>query len=664
MQQIRRNANQAGLGPPVYSGSIAQQIQQNQNYAGLPYTPRAMGGPMDFGDSGVFNAAPGDWNSYNAAVEKMRKDSELKATGNMPSKFGPKPLTMAFIPFGGSAPQRGGGGGGGGGRMGPPSDKKISTLGPRTTTDYVNKHGGLSPQRPSMLDAEYAKGNLTNPRVTDWMNNQPPAAAPGGPAPTQMMAGAGAAVGGAVGGMVNDAMPDQKALTPMAKGGAMHPGKKPYLVGEEGPELIFPRADGSGFVLPHDVSKQVLPMLPKGGTKPRAVGGPMELRTPSARFAGMTGPSGTGFAMTQTPSQQAMPMTMQDAGLAMLPGDRMIADDGFAVDLPALAAGGNESMPMMPDVVSGPWASPAMPVDSRQIGPNVQNQFSRLMAEGAMPASPYDGLMVPDQRISASGRDRLLTAQGSLEAPQMVPFAEMQERMAVRGIEASNRSFDARQADVDRQLAARAARAPLGTPVLPPTTPGGLPMIPGMERNIERFLRTPQGAMFALEQGTEDARMQQRIQAAATAIPVRDQQTGEVRGYVSGTGASLPTPGLNGGRQIRRQQMVEGQMYNFFDDGTAEPVNIAIAGTDKIQAWDTGNARMVELPADTDVTKLPPGLTLLPRTGTAPAAKTDTAKTDAAKPASAVVRVNTVAEAKALPPGTMFMTPQGNVKMR
>jgi hypothetical protein len=147
---------------------------------------------------------------------------------------------------------------------------------------------------------------------------------------------------------------------------------------------------------------------------------------------------------------------------------------------------------------------------------------------------------------------------------------------------------------------------------------------------------------------------------------VRDQQTGEVRGYVSGTGASLPSPGLNAGRQIRRQQMVEGQMYNFFDDGTAEPVNMPGAGTgsDKIQAWDTGNARMVELPADTDVTKLPPGLTLLPRTGTTPAAKTDTAKTDAAKPASAVVRVNTVAEAKALPPGTMFMTPQGNVKMR
>jgi len=654
MQQIRRNANQAGLGPPVYSGSIAQQIQQNQNYAGLPYIPRANGGPMGIGTGAgqTYNAK--DWNDYNAVVGKMNQDSQAIMRGSMLRFNDPNRITTAFLPLGQAPAQRGGGGGGGGGgRRGGASGDKISTLGPRTTTDYTNKHGGLSPQRPSMLDAQYAQGNLSDPRVTDWMNNQPPAAAPGDPASTQMMAGAGAAVGGAVGGLVNDAMPNQKAPTPMAKGGAMHPGKKPYLVGEEGPELIFPRADGSGFVLPHDVSKQVLPMLPKGGTKPRAVGGPMELRTPSARFAGMTGPSGTGFAMTQTPSQQAMPMTMQDAGLAMLPGDRMIADDGFAVDLPALAAGGNESMPMMPDVVSGPWASPAMPVDSRQIGPNVENQFSRLMAEGAMPASPYDGLMVPDQRISASGRDRLLTAQGSLEAPQMVPFAEMQERMAVRGIEASNRSFDARQADVDRQLAARAARAPLGTPVLPPTTPGGLPMIPGMERNIERFLRTPQGAMFALEQGTEDARMERRLQAAATAIPVRDQQTGEVRGYVSGTGASLPSPGMDGGRKIRRQQMVEGQMYNFFDDGTAEPVNIATAGTgtDKIQAWDTGNARMVELPADTDVTKLPPGLTLLPRTGTAPAAKTDTAKTDAAKPTAtgAKSRVKALMDRRAQP---------------
>jgi hypothetical protein len=509
------------------------------------------------------------------------------------------------------------GGGGGGGRMGPREDRqKIMRTGPRTTADFVGRTGGLSPQRGSTLDAAYGRGDMRP------MGGMPPVPAPsnpfetGAPAPSSFVPANGGTLPPEAGQVFDQQTGGWKAPTPMAKGGAMHPGKKPYLVGEEGPELIFPRADGSGFVLPHDVSKQVLPMLPKGGVKPRAVGGPMELRTPSARFAGMTGPSGTGFAMTQTPSQQAMPMTMQDAGLAMLPGDRMIADDGFAVDLPALAAGGNESMPMMPDVVSGPWASPAMPVDSRQIGPNVQNQFSRLMAEGAMPASPYDGLMVPDQRISASGRDRLLTAQGSLEAPQMVPFAEMQERMAVRGIEASNRSFDARQADVDRQLAARAARAPLGTPLLPPTTPGGLPMIPGMERNIERFLRTPQGAMFALEQGTEDARMERRIQAAATAIPVRDQQTGEVRGYVSGTGASLPSPGMDGGRKIRRQQMVEGQMYNFFDDGTAEPVNIATAGSDKIQAWDTGNARMVELPADTDVTKLPPGLTLLPRTGT------------------------------------------------
>jgi hypothetical protein len=40
------------------------------------------------------------------------------------------------------------------------------------------------------------------------------------------------------------------------------------------------------------------------------------------------------------------------------------------------------------------------------------------------------------------------------------------------------------------------------------------------------------------------------------------------------------------------------------------------------------------------------------------------AQPNAATPPTAVVKVNTVEEAKALPPGTMFMTPQGNVKMR
>jgi hypothetical protein len=447
-------------------------------------------------------------------TDKFRAQQLLNPSAEMQSAFAS--YQRGSMPM---MPARGGGGGGGGGRMGPREDRqKIMRTGPRTTADFVGRTGGLSPQRGSTLDAAYGRGDM---RPMGGMPPVPAASNPfetGAPAPSSFVPANGGTLPPEAGQVFDQQTGGWKAPTPMAKGGTMTPDKI-YTFGEEGVELGVPTGDGNMHVIPHGATKKLLPML--ANVTPRAQGGPVELRTPSARFAGMTGPSGTGFAMTQTPSQQAMPMTMQDAGLAMLPGDRMIADDGFAVDLPALAAGGNESMPMMPDVVSGPWASPAMPVDSRQIGPNVQNQFSRLMAEGAMPASPYDGLMVPDQRISASGRDRLLTAQGSMEAPQMVPFAEMQERMAVRGIEASNRSFDARQADVDRQLAARAARAPLGTPVLPPTTPGGLPMIPGMERNIERFLRTPQGAMFALEQGTEDARMRQRMEMTQP-VPLGD----------------------------------------------------------------------------------------------------------------------------------------------
>jgi hypothetical protein len=472
-------------------------------------------------------------------------------------------------------------------------------------------------------------------------------------------------------GAIKDATPDMGAVknpTPLAKGGPMQPGK-PYLVGEEGWELAFGREDGSMFVLPHDVSKQVLPMLPKGGVKPRAQGGPMELIEPlsdgqgEVAFRGFDmGPGRRGFATT---------VTGQGADATAPVGPSMILDPSARYQLDPTAPG----MPMLPDVVSGPFAEPGLPApDMRAMQSNISERVETLPGRGAtqMVRSRYPGMTFNDRAVQsmvdygdalpgetvADFQAKERQYNQALRDPfigstkENLSFEEMQQRVAMRGMMFGD-DFRDRQARNQTQadLAARAARAPLGTPVLPPTAPGGLPMVPGMERNIERFLRTPQGAMFALEQGTEDARMERRIQAAATAIPVRDQQTGEVRGYVSGTGASLPSPGMDGGRKIRRQQMVEGQMYNFFDDGTAEPVNIATAGSDKIQAWDTGNARMVELPADTDVTKLPPGLTLLPRTGTAPAAKTDTAKTDAAKPTAtgAKSRVKALMDRRAQP---------------
>jgi len=96
--------------------------------------------------------------------------------------------------------------GGGGGRMGPREPrKKIMRVGPRTTSEFVAEQGGLSPQRPSSLDAAYGRGDLTNP-------NAPPApqpnAAPNIPPPSNdsFAGGAGMGAGTAVGNMMAPAL--------------------------------------------------------------------------------------------------------------------------------------------------------------------------------------------------------------------------------------------------------------------------------------------------------------------------------------------------------------------------------------------------------------------------------------------------------------------------
>jgi hypothetical protein len=96
----------------------------------------------------------------------------------------------------------------------------------------------------------------------------------------------------------------------------------------------------------------------------------------------------------------------------------------------------------------------------------------------------------------------------------MIPFEELQSRVADRAIDANNTLFDIRDRAerdrVQRDLQARASRVPLGTPTAP------LPPLPGMpgfrpstrraiDRNMERFLSTPDGAIYATEQARRDA---------------------------------------------------------------------------------------------------------------------------------------------------------------
>jgi hypothetical protein len=94
-----------------------------------------------------------------------------------------------------------------------------------TTADYTAKNGGLTPPRPSALDATYAKGGMTRPTSAYR--------------PTQ----AGT----------------------RAEGGEMEMGDEggegeedAYLLGEEGPEMVIKRDNGSMFVLPADVTEKIM----------------------------------------------------------------------------------------------------------------------------------------------------------------------------------------------------------------------------------------------------------------------------------------------------------------------------------------------------------------------------------------------------------------------
>lgn len=534
----------------------------------------------------------------------------------------------------------GGGGGGGGGapwaRYAPQDpNRRIGTrVGARTTAEYVAENGGLSPQRASALDAAYAEGDLTPmPGATPTMRP----AAPVMPAPelaftpfTAPAMGAGAAVGDAVGGMVDEAvMPKPKM---MADGGQMKPGKQVYLVGEEGPELIFPRDDGNAHVVPADVTEDLLPMLTRDVTprgyggkmqiKPKAYGGKMQVK-PRAEggemrvleqvgdkrtFRGVQGPYGTGFNL-----QQQQPADFAASSM----GPRFMADPSgrYQLDMDT------EGLPMLPDVVQGPWAEPGLPVppEAAQLRGDLEGRFTQLERRGAVPPLPM--------REQEAMRIKGMQAQEQLDA--------------VRDVQERNR--------VQQDLANRAARAPLGTPTAP--MPGGPlgPVRPAvqarMNRNLERFLQTPQGSVWAAEQAMQGQAATQRAQLAATAMPVTDPRTGQVMGWTNGLGASLPQPETGGVKRVHSQREVNGVLMNFYTDGTSEPAlpNQTSTTAQPTLAWD--GTKVVTLPPGVDTTALPAGLTLLKQQN----GETGGATTDPAKPEAAKSRVKALMERRSQP---------------
>ena len=479
-------------------------------------------------------------------------------------------------------PTGGGQGGGGGGRMGPPRPRnKITRIGPRTTAEYTAKQGSRTPQRPSTLDTAYAQGNLTNsnpggtlaanaaanpdPASLDSTFN--PIGAPG--------SGAGGAAGDAFGQMFQDALPKKPQM--MAKGGPMKIGQKPYLVGEEGPELIMPRQNGDGYVLPADITRQVLPTM--RNVTPRAAGGVMESR--GGTFRGFEGTSSSGQPASGFASNIPTAMMTPDA-IARAQGDRVFVDpkEGrYQLDPNQIG------MPMMPDVVTGPLAEPGMPAPPReqmrsQIGQSLQS-LNRM--PGIRPTN-----QVTDQ---ATG--------------EVVPFDEMLNRVTERGMMYGADYLDRQARDrTQLDLAARNARAPLGTPTMLPGQGSEARIAANLARERERLSRTPQGAQFLAQQQQEMDMLTQRSRLASTAIPVKDA-AGNILGYTTGTGASLPNLN-NRPRQVQRTVEVDGTMYNVYEDGSAAPISGLPTAAPKQQFIDSTTGRIVEFDADIDTSSLDP----------------------------------------------------------
>jgi hypothetical protein len=182
--------------------------------------------------------------------------------------------------------------------------------------------------------------------------------------------------------------------------------------------------------------------------------------------------------------------------------------------------------------------------------------------------------------------------------------------------------------------------------------------------------------MFLSEQQNERDLMADRMKAASTAVPVRDPQTGQVMGYVTGTGASLPSPrqsmeNLTAAEQEAlgvEVQSVEGRTVRYgrpneasnsrlkFIPGTPSAVAGQPGTPDRWADESTGEMWNVGEPRP-GTPKAEIGGAQGETSGAAP--KTDQ---PAAKPPA--VKVSSPAEALKLAPGTMFMTPNGTLKIR
>jgi hypothetical protein len=408
----------------------------------------------------------------------------------------------------------------------------------------------------------------------------------------------------------------------MADGGTLPlPVGEATLVGEEGPELILPRDDGRGFVLPADITEQVLPMMmgvdakayggtmkkPKGYQEGGTMGGDV-FRTAGGTFSGFSGPAGSGFATRLPAGTQALAATATP---------RLMVDPSTGLQMNMDAPG----LPILPDVVTGPFAQQGMPVLPEQ-----QEALTAATAGRAQRLMVQPGAMTDQQRF-----DRTTVRDGvtgdSLSLADMRGRVLDRSSMAYQGREEARvqRDVAARQARIDAAQA-QAAAGPIS------------PLQQRMDRNMERFLRTPQGTMWAAEQQQGMAAQQQQLQAANQWQVMPDPTTGKPFAMVNGKGQTLSLPNMRDDEQIITVSVQKPDPITGMLATVQEP---------RIYSRSTGTMRAI------------------PMQGEAGEAVTDAGGGAAGSAGGGgPVRVNTVAEAQALPPGTQFVDPNGNVRTR
>lgn len=259
---------------------------------------------------------------------------------------------------------------------------------------------------------------------------------------------------------------------PMANGGMMPP-RKPVLVGEDGPELILPRADGSHFVLPADITAQVHPAFKP---VPKADGGVMESVNNGMHhgaFATLQSPYGGGFGSR--------------IGLNPVDLPRGMADERGMIN-PA-------TMQPMPDVVpeGNPWrttsgimprteAMEQVPQAIAAASQRTEDRF-RMVPAGQAGTVTVDGKPMIKADALMAMRERGAAAVAGMEAQRVAnDFATREARLAADA---------ARRTDAQAALMAPFAGIPGMTPALAARA----------TRNVQNFLKTPQGSMWAMQQG-------------------------------------------------------------------------------------------------------------------------------------------------------------------